>query len=103
MYIYSVTINIEKSAEQEWLDFMQKKHIADVLNTGYFTGASMRKEINNNDELYSVYNIEYILESEDKYHAYQQKNAPELQKDVADRFNGKFSAVRKFYNVLLEQ
>ncbi|MFN8295250.1 MAG: DUF4286 family protein [Chitinophagales bacterium] len=103
MYIYSVTINIEKSAEQEWLDFMQKKHIADVLNTGYFTGASMRKEINNNDELYSLYNIEYMLESEDNYHAYQQKNAAELQKDVTDRFNGKFSAVRKFYNVLSEQ
>lgn len=47
MYIYSVIINIEKSAEQEWLDFMQKKHIADVLHTGCFTNASMRKEINN--------------------------------------------------------
>jgi hypothetical protein len=49
-----------------------------------------------------LYNIEYALESEENYHAYQQKNAPEL-KDVTDRFSAKFSAVREFYHLLFDQ
>lgn len=103
MYLYSVSINIEKEAEQEWLDFMQKKHIADVLATGYFTGASMRKEISNNDTSFSTYNIEYAVETEENYNSYQQVEAPALQKDIADRFAGKFTAQRKFYNLLFVQ
>jgi hypothetical protein len=54
MYIYSVTINIEKEVEQEWLDFMQKTHITDVLNTGYFINASLRKAIPDIDASYSL-------------------------------------------------
>ncbi len=27
MYIYNVTVNIEESAEKDWLDWMKNKHI----------------------------------------------------------------------------
>lgn len=43
MYIYSVTIRLQKQSEQEWLDFMQKKHMRDVLDTGYFEKAKYAK------------------------------------------------------------
>ena len=102
MYLYSVTINIDKTAEQEWLDFMQDKHIADVLNSGYFTKASMRKVLHNNDENTTTYNIEYLTESAAKYNEYTQKAAPALQKDVADKFAGKFTAQRAFYQIVFE-
>lgn len=102
MYLYTVTINIDKTAELEWLDFMQDKHIADVLNSGYFTKASMRKLLTNNDENTTTYNIEYLTESATKYDEYVQKAAPALQKDVTDRFGGKFTAQRAFYQIVFE-
>lgn len=103
MYLYSVSINIDKAAEKEWVDFMQKKHIADVLNSGYFTKASMRKVQHNNNENTTTYNIEYLTESSEKYEKYAQIAAPALQKDVADRFGGKFTAQRAFYEVVFER
>ncbi len=43
MIIYNVTINIDESVHDEWLQWMQTKHIKDVLNTGCFTSARLVK------------------------------------------------------------
>ncbi len=103
MFIYSVTIHINKAAEREWLAFMQSKHITDVLNAGYFTKAVMRKTVSNNEENAISYNIEYAVETAEKYKEYAQHAAPGLQKDVLDKFEGKFTAQRNFYEIIFEQ
>ena len=36
MYIYNVTVSIEKSLADEWLTWMKTIHIPEVLATGYF-------------------------------------------------------------------
>ena len=43
MFIYNVTINIEESAHDEWLDWMKNEHIPDMLSTGKFIKALMTK------------------------------------------------------------
>ena len=102
MFIYSVTIHIHKDNEGEWIEFMKQKHIADVLNTGYFTKAIMRKIIHNDNENHVSYNTEYFTETIEKYDSYVQLAAPVLQKDVLDKFGGKFTAERKFYEEIIE-
>ena len=42
MFIYSVTIHIDKSVEKDWLHYMQEKHIGDVLATNYFLSCIIR-------------------------------------------------------------
>jgi hypothetical protein len=102
MYIYSVTIAIENETETEWLEFMQQKHIADVLKTGYFTSASMRKAVNEDNAAFVTYNIEYTADSMEAYTQYQQLEATRLQKDVTDLFSGKFTAQRRVYQKVTE-
>jgi hypothetical protein len=41
MIIYNVTTNIQESVHDQWLTWMQEKHIPDVLSTGKFTSARM--------------------------------------------------------------
>src|SRR5690242_20931918 len=43
MIIYSVTVTIEAAIEREWLDWMRRVHVPDVLRTGCFTGAAIYK------------------------------------------------------------
>ena len=43
MIIYNVTINIEESISQEWLCWIQKTHIPEVMNTGMFISAKMTR------------------------------------------------------------
>src|SRR3954466_8556561 len=100
MYIYSVTIHIDKSAEEEWLSFMKEKHIREVLDAGYFKSCCMRKVLREKDELYSTYNMEYTAETKDDYNAYQQYTAPALQADFLKKFDGKFTVERLFYKII---
>ena len=43
MIIYNVTINIHESVHDQWMTWMQEKHIKDVLGTGKFSSARMVK------------------------------------------------------------
>ena len=45
MIIYNVTINIEESISQEWLCWMQKTHIPEVMNTKMFISAKMTRVV----------------------------------------------------------
>jgi hypothetical protein len=100
MYVYSVTINIDIDAEKDWLQFMQKKHIRDVLATGYISSCSMRKAIRDEEDETSTYNMEYTTNTEEKYFEYMQHAASRMRADIADRFEGKFRASRIFYKVI---
>ena len=39
MYIYNVTLNVDESIHDEWLQWMSDIHIPEVLRTGKFTKA----------------------------------------------------------------
>ncbi len=42
MIYYNVTVNINESVHDQWVKWMQEKHIADVIATGKFTSARLR-------------------------------------------------------------
>ena len=39
MILYNVTINIHESVHDQWMQWMQEKHIKEMLATGKFTAA----------------------------------------------------------------
>ena len=41
MIIYNVTIKTAHSITDEWLNWLKEEHIADVVNTGCFTHATV--------------------------------------------------------------
>lgn len=43
MILYNVTVNIDDSVHDEWLEWMTTKHIPDVLATGLFEGNKIYK------------------------------------------------------------
>ena len=48
MIIYSVTITIDAEIESEWLDWMRRIHVPDVVRTGCFSECRIYKIIDNN-------------------------------------------------------
>ena len=103
MYIYSVTIQIDKDAESAWLKYMQKTHVNEVLATGYFTSCSIRKSVPEKSSVISVYNMEYVAKNEADYISYEYEFAEELRDDVKKHFDGKFTVKRAFYEVILDK
>ena len=95
MIVYSVTVNIEDEVHDDWINWMKESHIPDVMETGYFSENRFLKVITSNtDETGQTYNIQYTCASMKDLHQYQVQQAPRLQKEHNDKYEGKFVAFR---------
>lgn len=101
MILYNVTINIDESVHQEWMQWMRETHIPEVLATGCFLEGRLSR-IQGEEEGGVTFSIMYLSPSQEKYDEYQQKHAPALQADHNQRYNGRFAAFRTVLNVVEE-
>ena len=99
MIIYNVTINIDKDIHQEWLAWMKSVHIPDVMATGCFVESKICKIIGD-EETGINYAIQYTANNIEIYETYKTQHAPSLQKEVTNRYPGKFVAFRTLLEVL---
>ncbi|PQB05249.1 DUF4286 family protein [Aureitalea marina] len=102
MYIYNVTINIDESIQQQWLDWMCGEHIPDMLATGKFSSALMSRVMVEEEMGGITYSIQYRTQSYDMLQAYYKEDAQRLRSQ-SDRFKGKFVAFRTELEVIDEQ
>ena len=99
MYIYSVTINIEESVHNEWLRWMQEKHIPDVLATGKFSEAKMCLVLVEEDTGVT-YSIQYTTDSKETLDNYYEEDAAKLREEGIQLFGDKLLAFRTELKVI---
>ena len=99
MFIYNVTINIDASVQDEWLQWMQEAHIPDVMGTGCFVESRMLKVLNVEDEG-TTYSVQYTFKEMRDIEEYRTQHAPRLQKDALDKFRDKFVAFRTLLEIV---
>lgn len=100
MYIYNVTINIEESLHDEWLNWMES-HIADVLNTGKFTAAKLTEVLAEN-ESGRTYSVQYSANSRKDLDDYYQVHADKLRAESIKKFGNKMLAFRTELKLIKE-
>jgi hypothetical protein len=87
MIVYSVTVSVELSEVDRWLDWMQAIHIPAVIQTGFFTSYRVCVLLEPISETESkTFNIQYTAENKENYLAYLAGPAPGLQKEHLDHF-----------------
>lgn len=94
MILYNVTINIDDSVHDEWLEWMKTKHIPDVLATGLFKDNKIFKIRSEDAGEGNTYSIQYFLNSAEDYEKYQNEFAPKLQSEHSEKYKDKFVAFR---------
>ena len=99
MYIYNVTINIEKESEKEWLRWMQEKHIPEVLGTGKFSEAKM-SQVLLEEEQGVTYSVQYTTDSKLTLEQYYVEDADRLRQEAFQLFGSKFVAFRTELKVI---
>ena len=93
MIIYNVTVNIDDSVHDEWLDWI-KEHIPQVLATGKFTEAKLTKVLVKEDMGGQTYSIQYKAHSREALDKYYKEDAERLRQDGLKRFADKMLAFR---------
>ena len=93
MLLYNVTLIIEDSAANEWLQWMQQTHIPEVMATGKFVSNRLLKVLDSPNEGVT-YCVQYIAENEADYTSYQADFAPALQAKLQSKFENRVLAFR---------
>ncbi|MGB0427849.1 MAG: DUF4286 family protein [Flavobacteriales bacterium] len=91
--IYNVTVNISDEKHEDWLHWMQTKHISDVMETGFFEEYRMCKVLSDDPEG-QTYSIQYVCTDRAKLNNYLQQHAPKLQEEHKSNFEGHYVAFR---------
>lgn len=101
MIIYSVTVSITLSIQEDWVHWMKHVHIPEVLATGLFSGHEFRQLIDPEPEEGTyTYNIQYTLNNRQDYDLYSTVHAPALQKAHSERYKDQFVAFRSLLAVV---
>lgn len=102
MIIYNVTINIDESVHDQWLQWMRNKHIDDVLSTGLFTSARMVKVLIDEEMGGQTYSVQYFTDSRQKLEDYYKNHASRLRNEGLSLFADKMVAFRTELEVMSE-
>ena len=94
MILYNVTINIHESVHDQWMQWMQEKHISDVLATGKFSVARMVKVLVEEEMGGTTYSIQYTTDSKATLERYYEEDAPRLREEGLRLFGDKMLAFR---------
>ena len=102
MILYNVTINIHESVHDQWMGWMQEKHIGDVLATGKFSAARMVKVLVEEDMGGITYSIQYTTDSKETLQRYYDEDAPRLREEGLQLFGDKMLAFRTELELISE-
>jgi hypothetical protein len=94
MILYNVTVNVDKDAETEWLNWMRETHIPDVLATGMFLENKLFRILHDSEDGSINYSVQYFAENMDKLNEYMQVHSKKLQQDVQIKFQDRVVSFR---------
>lgn len=102
MYIYNVTINIDESIRDTWLEWMKKEHIPEMLGTGKFTQALMSRVMVQEPMGGITYSVQYRAKDKQALKKYYMEDAGKMREKSA-RFKDKAVYFRTEMEIIHEQ
>lgn len=99
MILYSVTVNVEEEIHEEWITWMRKVHVPNVLATGCFLQHKIMK-LQEPPQDGHTYSFQYFCSNREILQQYQEQHAPALQAEVNVLYANKFVAFRSILEVI---
>lgn len=94
MIIYNVTCKVDFSREKEWVEWMRKTHVPEVVGTGCFTGATLLKLKFPAEDEGVTFAVQYQCPSMQMLDKYLNEFAQSLQVDHTMKFGADVVAFR---------
>ena len=95
MIIYSIEIYLKKEICQNWYQWMQRKHIPDIMRTDLFKRFTFYENVKTEGMCNHI--IQYHATSFDKYIKYQQEHQIKFQTEHSFKFKDGFFAKRSLF------
>jgi hypothetical protein len=100
MIIYNVTTKVELQIEDEWLQWMTKEHIPEVLQTGCFTDYKILRILDIDDTEGPTFAVQYFASSREDYEHYLTHHAPALRNKSVLKWRDRAMSFRSVMQVV---
>ena len=102
MIVYNVTCNVGSHMAEEWLIWMQREHIPEVMQTGCFTECKILKLLTEAGDNEGInYAIQYTANSIENYNQYKDQFGPILQAKSKEKDGDTVLAYRSLLEVIM--
>ena len=101
MIIYNVTVSVENTIKDDWLKWMMKEHVPEVLGCGLFLKAQINQVFSESD-VDSTFAIAYTASSLEEFKEYKLKYASQLKEKHITKFGNKTTSFRTLMNIIKE-
>lgn len=100
MFIYNVTIKVSWAIHDDWLKWMQEKHIPEVMQSGCFTEHRFVRLLEIDDTEGPTYAAQYHVAAKEDYDRYIEQHATALRQDALDRWGNHFIGFRSLMQIV---
>lgn len=97
--IYNVTVGVSEPRAEEWLEWMRREHIPEVMKTGLFLKALLVRVLGH-EQGSKTYAVQYHCQSMAQFERYENECAPGLQAKSAERFGEDAQAFRTLLEIV---
>jgi hypothetical protein len=94
MIVYNVTIKIGWGIHEEWLEWMKKEHMPEMIQTNCFTHFHLLRLLETDEEEGPTYAAQYIAESKADYNRYIELHSTEMREKGFKKWGNQFIAFR---------
>ncbi len=98
--VYNVTIKVVSSIAAQWLQWLLKEHIPEVMNTACFTEYRVLKLLDMDNDEGTTYTIQYSANYLNDYTRYLSVHADDLRKKSFEKWGDNFIAFRTLMQVV---
>jgi len=98
--VYNVTIGVTEQRAEEWLSWMRREHIPEVLKTGLFQKAILVRVRGHEQQGSATFAVQYHCESMQHFERYEKEYAPALRAKSAALFGESAHAFRTLLEVV---
>ncbi len=100
MIIYNVTSKLDWSIHEQWVNWMLKEHMPEVVATGCFKQSQLLRLLETEDEEGPTYAAQYFTESKEQQEYYLATFAPLLRQKGLDKWGNRFISFRSLMEVV---
>ncbi len=100
MIVYNVTTKVSHAIAADWLSWLKKEHIPDLVQTGCFTHAVILYLVEADDEEGITYAVQYHAESQALYNRYMEKYAGDMRKKALDKWGDRVISFRTLMHLV---
>ena len=100
MIIYNVTVKVEWSIHEAWLEWMKTEHMPDVLATECFYDTRLMRLLETDDTDGPTYAAQYFAYTQEAYQQYIDTFASALRTAGIEKWGNSFVAFRSVMQVV---